>query len=279
LTGKMVVPIVRQPDNTFSAEFLGVPHVLKTEEEAQALEKTIGSSGYYPYRTDSAEMGRITKTEIDRLFVELMIKRLRSWIRLIEERLGGCGIQVYVTGGNDDPLEIEEVLNSSSAVTNAQDKICKIDGHHELISSGLSNPTPWKTKREASEEKLAEKIDTMASMIQDMKSAIFNLHAPPKDSQLDSCPLLDDSVHPPKLVIRQGQPIFHGAGSSSVRTSIEKHQPLLGLFGHIHESRGAVKIGRTLCINPGSEYTEGILRGAIITLDKEKVKGHQLTAG
>ena len=54
---------------------------------------------------------------------------------------------------------------------------------------------------------------------------------------------------------------------------------MLGLHGHIHESQGVIKIGRTTCINPGSEYGEGVLRGCLITLGKDQVKSHQLTAG
>jgi len=65
----------------------------------------------------------------------------------------------------------------------------------------------------------------------------------------------------------------------AVREAIEKYKPLLGLHGHIHESRGVVNIGRTLCINPGSEYGEGIIRGAIVDLAKDKVLSYQLTSG
>ena len=54
----------------------------------------------------------------------------------------------------------------------------------------------------------------------------------------------------------------------------------MSLHGHIHESRGEARIGRTLAINPGSEYSEGVLRGAIITLNRKKgVRGYQLVAG
>jgi Icc-related predicted phosphoesterase len=279
VTGKLVIPIVSQPDNSYSVEFLGAAYVLKTEEEIQSIEKSISDSGYYPYRITSDELERLSKEDIDQIFLKLIKERLASWMKLIEERLAGTGIQVYITGGNDDPLEIEEVLNSSTSVINAQDKVCKIDEYHELVSSGLSNPTPWKTQREVSEEKLAESIEAMVSKVHDVKNAIFNLHAPPRDSQLDACPLLDDSVHPPKPVVKGGAIVTYGAGSSSVRASIEKYQPLLGLFGHIHESRGVVRIGRTLCINPGSEYQEGILRGATINLDKDKVKNYQLISG
>jgi Icc-related predicted phosphoesterase len=69
------------------------------------------------------------------------------------------------------------------------------------------------------------------------------------------------------------------AGSTAVRRFIEKYQPLLGLHGHIHEGIGANYIGRTLCINPGSEYAQGILRGVIIVIDNEKIKNYQFVSG
>ncbi|RLG63511.1 hypothetical protein DRO02_06455 [archaeon] len=62
------------------------------------------------------------------------------------------------------------------------------------------------------------------------------------------------------------------AGSKSVRYVIEKYQPLVSLHGHIHESFGFCKIGRTYCVNPGSEYAEGILRAFLVEIDGKKVK-------
>ena len=70
------------------------------------------------------------------------------------------------------------------------------------------------------------------------------------------------------------------AGSEAVRALIEKYQPLIALHGHIHESRGTAKIGKTICINPGSAYGEGVLHGALFELDKRKgLKRYQLTSG
>ena len=70
------------------------------------------------------------------------------------------------------------------------------------------------------------------------------------------------------------------AGSQAVRNVIERHQPPLGLHGHIHESRGAVKVGKTICINPGSEYAEGVLHGALVVLDRKKgLRNYQLVTG
>ena len=68
-------------------------------------------------------------------------------------------------------------------------------------------------------------------------------------------------------------------GSTSVRKVIEKLQPLAGLHGHIHESRGVSKIGRTQCFNPGSEYVSGVLRGLVINLSEKKIDNYVFTEG
>ena len=68
-------------------------------------------------------------------------------------------------------------------------------------------------------------------------------------------------------------------GSTAVRELIERIQPVLALHGHIHESRGVANIGKTVAINPGSSYTEGVLQGVIVTLSGDKVVGQQLVTG
>jgi Icc-related predicted phosphoesterase len=67
-------------------------------------------------------------------------------------------------------------------------------------------------------------IEEMAAKIPDMSKAIFNFHDPPKDSTLDTCPMLDWDKDPPEQIVRGGQPVMHGAGSSAVREAIEKYQ-------------------------------------------------------
>jgi Icc-related predicted phosphoesterase len=68
-------------------------------------------------------------------------------------------------------------------------------------------------------------------------------------------------------------------GSTAVTNIIKRYQPMLALHGHVHESRGNVKVGRTLCINPGSEYGEGVLRGALVQVGKKGVEDFLLTSG
>jgi len=148
-----------------------------------------------------------------------------------------------------------------------------------MLSSGLSNPTPWDTPREVPDEELARHIEGIVAGVDDFTRVIFNFHAPPKDSTLDTAAELDWSTDPPKVVTSGGTPVMAGAGSAAVRAAIEKYQPLLSLHGHIHESRGQTSIGRTVAVNPGSEYGEGLLRGAIVTIAGDKVDNVQLTSG
>jgi len=281
ITGKMMTPIVKKNEHAYDAYYYQKKVELHNEKELEKFEKEVKNTGYYPYHCSQDELATITtdREKAGAIIFQLMKERLEGWIKLIEEKLRGTGVKVYITGGNDDPYEVEAILRSSDFIIDPEGEVIKIDENKEMISSGFSNPTPWKTPREVSEERLREEIEKMTSKVQDMKNCIFNIHVPPKDSQLDTCPQLDDSVYPPRPVLQEGRPVEFGAGSSSVRLAIEKLQPLLGLHGHIHESRGAIKIGRTVCINPGSEYGEGILRGALLNIDERGVKSHLLTQG
>jgi hypothetical protein len=107
-------------------------------------------------------------------------------------------------------------------------------------------------------------------------ASIFNFHCPPYATGIDSGPKLGADF---RVTAGAGGVEMVPVGSTACRDAIERHQPLLGLHGHLHESRGTYKLGRTLCVNPGSEYTEGVLRGALFELKKGKVKSHQFTAG
>ena len=179
-------------------------------------------------------------------------------MKMAAEKLRGTGIRCFVCPGNDDEMEVDEVVRRAELVELGEGRVVEIDGF-TMISTGWSNPTPWNTHREDSEEKLAERIESMASQVAEPSRAIFNLHCPPFKSGLDEVPPIDAD-----LKLLHGGRALRPVGSTAVRQAIEKHQPLLSLHGHIHESKGAIKIGKTLSINPGSAYEEGMLMGAII---------------
>ena len=279
ITGKMIVPIVDQGNGTYAADFLGTQQILKTPEEKAALEKNIRNSGYYPYPSTAAEVEKLQadKQLVDKLFSKVMADGVKRWVGIAEERLKGTDVKVYISPGNDDRFDIDEVLKTTNSNIYPEDQVISIDDNHEMITSGWANPTPWNSPREVNEEELLKKFEAMCSQVKNMENAIFNLHVPPKDTPLDLAPELDPTLKP---VVRGGGGVsmIH-VGSTATRQVIEKYKPLLGLHGHIHESRGFVKIGRTLCINPGSEYGEGILRGAVINVDEKGVKSYILTQG
>ena len=278
LTGKTLIPIVKGKDGRHRANFLGTERVLNLEAEVTVLERRISSIGSYSYVVDADGLAELDadRAKLDALFSHLMVERLRRWVGLAEERLRGTGIKLYMTGGNDDPFFIDEVLRSSSTIIDPESMVVDIDGVHEMLGCAFTNPTPWKTPKELTEEALYEKLTALVHKVSNPSHCIFNIHAPPHASGLDTCQQVGEGFKP---VFVHGQPSMTSCGSTAVRRVVEEFQPLLGLHGHIHESRGAASIGRTLCLNPGSEYTEGILRGVIVNIEVEKVRSHLLTSG
>ena len=278
VTGKFVVPIIKGP-NGITTQFQGTKYAPKNEDELRQLYGIIADSGqyYYPTTPEEFEQARVSKEKTEAIFRDLVMVRLREWLKLIEERMKNTGIGVYITGGNDDFPAISELLKSSEAIINPEDRVVDVGGH-EMISSGYSNITPWKCPRDIPEEELNKKLEEMATQVKDPKTSIFNFHVPPYDTPIDLAPELDATLRP-KMAGTEGGFKMRHVGSTAVRGVIDKYQPLLGLHGHIHESRGAVKVGRTTCLNPGSEYGEGVLRGVLLTLYSDKVGEYTFFTG
>ena len=278
LTGKGIVPVVQYPDGTFKANLYEKPYELRSKEEVSELVEKIRMNGWYEWQCTPSELDEFkANTEVQaRVFKEVIPATIKRWVNYAEEALKGKNIKLFMLPGNDDYFAIDQAITGFDDIVNPEGKVVMIDDEHEMISTGFSNITPWHAERDIPEEELARKIDGMANEVKNMKSAIFNLHCPPYGTMLDEAPKVDAELRP---VVSGGGVVMAPAGSTAVRGAIEKYQPLLGLHGHIHESRGLEKIGRTLCINPGSEYGEGILHGCIVNLGKDDVKSYLLTRG
>lgn len=269
-TGKMIVPLVKTGKKRYKAQLSGRERDIH-ERDIDVVERQIADSGFYPYRTDEDEMAalRESRERVDALFLELMEERVREWLDLAQERLPARGVRCFFGAGNDDPPAIDAILDeytaaSDGCLVHCNDRVVQLADGHQMVSLGTSNHTPWNTPREASEEDLRARIDELAAGVDDVAVSVFNLHVPPYSTRLDEAPELDENLRP---VTVGGQLHMTPVGSTAVRESIELHQPLLGLHGHIHESKGFTKLGRTICINPGSEYGDGVLDGAVIELD------------
>jgi Icc-related predicted phosphoesterase len=216
------------------------------------------------------------KVKLNRLFERLMVESIDQWIKLAHERLSRTNVKCYISPGNDDIFAIDPHLTDTGVVFNPEGKVVKIDDAHEMVTLGHTNHTPWNSPREVDETELENMLERMCSKVSDMKNCVFNVHCPPIQTLIDQAPALDATLKP---IVKGGQIQMTAAGSLATRKLIEKYQPLVGIHGHIHESRGTAKVGGTVCFNPGSEYTEGILRGLILDLGDGKIKGYMFTSG
>jgi Icc-related predicted phosphoesterase len=266
LTGKALVPLVKQDDGYFT-DYFGQKQVLKTEEELTKVESILERSGVYPFRTTWDEVKELKRNpeKVERLMTEKILERMEKWLELLLEKINTKEVTVLVMPGNDDVPEIDEVIKSyeSDGIVYPLDRVVEINGGFEIISYDYVNPTPWDTPREGSEDKLKKDIDRLISKVSNVEKAIFNFHCPPYGTRLDLAPELDRNLRP---VIRGGHVNMIHVGSKTVRDAEIKFHPLMGLHGHIHEACAADVLDGVPIFNPGSEYGEGILRGFVIEL-------------
>ncbi len=278
ITGKSLVPLC-QVNSHWEGEVGGRSVTAEGDEELQALVRKIADKGSYARLSTPDEREQLTSdpAAFEKAFAEAIRDRVQQWVELADKRLADSPIDFYVMLGNDDDEELAAILRSSSKLRYAEGGIVKLPGDHEMVSVGYSTPTPWNTPRECSEEELAKRIDEVAHGLERPETAVLNLHCPPRDTNLDQAPQLDADLRP---VVTPGGYAVMSVGAMSVRKAIENSGAALGLHGHVHESPGGQEIGRATCVNPGSEYAEGVLRGAIVDLTADgEVKRWQITQG
>jgi Icc-related predicted phosphoesterase len=272
MTGKLMIPIVKRPDGKYDASLQAEKFVL-TEEEIPEFAKKCRMITYLPYVTTPEEVERIAADEVYResVFERLEQEVICTWLSLIPDRVPSkC--KVILSPGNDDKLSIDNIIRAEMAnIPNlifGEEEVVALDEEHEVLCFGWSNPTPFNSPRECSEEELEERLECVVAQVRNMKTAVFCIHVPPYKSAIDDAPLITEDL---KYDVRGGRIQMVPVGSQAVRKIIKKYQPLLGLHGHIHESPGFVNIGRTQCLNPGSEYAEGILKGFLVEINGAKI--------
>jgi Icc-related predicted phosphoesterase len=276
MTGKAMVPITSN-GGTWEVTLQEQRHELASDDEVRAMEKRISDRGYYPVRLTREELDAWSadQTLVDARFKHEMLSGVERWMALADQKLAGTSIRCVVSPANDDMFEIDPIIDSAQLVELGEAKAIPIDGF-TLVSTGWANPTPWNTFRELPEDQLRTRIDGLVAGLDDPARAIFNFHAPPYGSNLDAAPQIDADMN----YVAGGQALVP-VGSHAVRESILAYGPVLSLHGHIHEGRGAVKLGKTLAVNPGSSYEDGVLQAAIVDLDPKKgaVKNYVLING
>jgi Icc-related predicted phosphoesterase len=261
IAGKGLVPI-RADNGTLSATVKGESVTVPRSDE-EKLRAEINRLGFYSVIADGDEMQRL---EGDRqyqgaVFKREIIRQIEGWCALAQERLAP-EVRCIITPGNDDPMEIDPVLKSASRIDSPEGELFDL-GPVLLVSCGDVTPTPWNTEREYSEDELGKRLAKMMDAVPKGREVVANFHNPPFSSGLDFAAELDETLLP---VLRGGRPSIIPVGSKAVRDVIKRYQQVVGLHGHIHESRGAQQIGRTMCLNPGSDYSADLLRGAVVDL-------------
>ncbi len=277
ITGKQMIAIECK-GTTYHAHLFGQDWIAQTPEELSQLEAQIRSNGYYPHIVTPEEMAELEAdpVKVNALFTKVMCETVERWMHIAEDRLRGTGVKCFISPGNDDQFDLDPFLKGSDVILYPEGEVVDLDGRHTMASCGYANMTPWHCPRDIEDEELQTRLETILENLSDPSSCIFNFHAPPYDSTLDSAPELDANL---KAVMVGGQEHIIPVGSKAVRAMIEKYRPLVGLHGHIHECRGAVEIGKTICLNPGSEYSEGILRGALVNISDGRLLSYQFVSG
>lgn len=277
VTGKALVPMIERPGRGVEASFGGRTRVARSEAEVAELEANIRFNGFYPHRCDEASYELLAQDPAhrDEVFTGLMADTLRAWLRMADEKLHGTGIRALLMPGNDDGWYVDDVLGESAEIVNTDGRVIDLDDF-QVLGFGPSNKTPWHTHRELGENEIAIRLDALEAAVDPDKPLVVATHVPPFGSRIDDAPQLTEDL---SIVTGGGEPIMVPVGSTAVRAFLERVQPMLSLHGHIHESRGVARVGRTVAINPGSAYSAGTLLGAIVTLRDGAVVSQQLVSG
>lgn len=259
IAGKGLVPI-RSHNGTLTAKVRGEEVTVPRSDESR-LRAEINMLGFYSV---IGEEGEIERLEGDAsyqhsAFERAIVEQIEGWCRLAEERLAP-EVRCVITPGNDDPKAIDQVLRQAPRIESPEGELCEI-GPILLASCGDVTPTPWNTDREFPEDELQRRLEKILDPAPAGSKLVVNFHNPPYGSGLDFAAELDANLMP---VIRGGRPSIIPVGSKAVREVVKRYQPVVGLHGHIHESKAAQKIGSTMCLNPGSDYSADVLRGVIV---------------
>jgi uncharacterized protein len=188
--------------------------------------------------SDLKMLQRHIETEADYYFAA---GDLVNWGRNIDaagEVLKERGDQVYVIPGNHESPEQIAQLCDKYGLNNFHGAKIEIGGYY-VVGLGCSNPTPFDTPGEYSEEELTRR----ASAFNGLKPMIAIFHCPPYMTRLDRIANL------------------RHAGSTAIRDFLQREKPRYFFCGHIHEAGGvAEQLGETSAMNVGK-------KGYLLTLE------------
>ncbi len=271
--GGPIIPIVRKVDGAYSCWVGGKELRPKSQDEVDSVLRAIRDSGSYPYIVDYQEAQDLDDN-VDskrRLLRELARRQIQDWVELSVGRLRGTGMTCCLPLDTDNIIENERSLEGGGEIVNSRGRVVEIGEGYEMVTPKTSHHWLESDSMQADEDATMKEIESLAAKVKNPGRSIFNIHRPPVNTAIDQTP--------GSLTVSRCCGQLVSSGSAATRRMIEEYQPLMGVHGHFHESRGVAKVGKTLCFNPGSEYESGILRGLICDLENDSIKSYLLTSG
>lgn len=178
-----------------------------------------------------------------------------SKAKKIIELISSYNRRTYAQLGNLDQREVNDYLDKLGINLHANGFI--ITEGVGIFGVGGSNPTPFNTPTEYSEQQLKAFMQKGYEKVKDLPLKILVSHPPPYNTTVD---IVGGGVH---------------VGSTAVREFIETYQVQLCLTGHIHEAVGMDRIGETVIVNPGmlrdGRYIEVTEKQGRLGVDLKKV--------
>jgi uncharacterized protein len=187
---------------------------------------------------NKSALERLMDTEADYYFAAGDLANFGRGLDQLAPVLRRRADRMYVIPGNHESEADIARMCEEFGFHNFHGKTIQVEGY-TVAGLGYSNPTPFNTPGEYSEQQLAARLEKFAGL----NPLILICHAPPKDTKLDRA--------------GEGQHF----GSTAVRDFIDRNQPAYFYCGHIHEAAGQQdKIGLTLGWNVGT-------RGQVLDLN------------
>lgn len=194
--------------------------------------------------SDAKALQRLMAIDADYYFCAGDLVNFSRGLDAMGEILKQRADRVYVIPGNHESEQQIADMCAHCGLHNFHGGRMEVDGFH-VVGLGYSNPTPFDTPGEYSEEEL----ETRLHEFDGLQPMIAICHVPPRGTMLDRITNL------------------RHAGSTAMRAFLQREQPRYFFCGHIHEAAGAQeKLGATSALNVGK-------RGYLLDLDKQAQLG------
>jgi hypothetical protein len=181
--------------------------------------------------SDAAALERLMAIEADYYFCAGDLVNWGRGLDAMGEILKRRADRMYVIPGNAESAEQITALCAKFGFHDFHGGHVQVGGF-EVVGLGYSNPTPFDTPGEVSEEEL----ETRLHAFDGLKPMIAICHAPPFSTSLDR---ITNLKH---------------AGSTAIRSFLQREKPRYFFCGHIHEAAGAQdKLGETSAMNVGKK--------------------------